>query len=1049
MRAIRRIVSLGLLGSLLVIPASIPAVAQSGPPAKVTHRQSVQTELDPSGEAGTSRVYTQVSVEGSGSVDVALPNQATGNLRNLEGFGNPTVNGDTVTYSVDGNADGIGARTVADNTAEQPVDVAVVYELDGETIEPRNVVGESGTLTATYTVRNMTSMPEDITYFNGQGQAQTETVDVSVPMVGSLSATLDARFTDVTAPGAAVAGDGRGNTVINASLLLFAPLGSETAVATWTAEVTDAVVPPAKIQILPVNSRSFGSIRSGQDSFKGVSKGLTDLTNGALIVDGNAKLLADGAGQLFDGLKQLEDGAGALNAGLAGTAAPGARQLADGTGKAAGGASDLSKGLGDLADGAQKLSDGLGAARAGSGDLGAGLGDLAAGARRLSDGLSTARVGGGDLAAGLGQLSDGTERLDQGAGQLAAGALALNAGAGELATGAGQLSAGAAGVLGGLNQLKDSLNADDGLPSAIAGVTQLRAGVQGLVDGIGAPGTPGTLLFAQTRVAGGLSNAGCDLDDPTNTANPCGLLEVMGLLRAGIGSPTGTANPAGRTLLDGVLKLQLGVSNPNCVIANPSDPANPCGIRQGASAIQGGAGDLSTELAQARGALQAVLAGGHVDSGDVAGLTGTPPADAVVSSIVANIGDPAGPATGTALEGVARIQGGAGALVDGADQILAGLGTATTPGTLRAGIAQIEGTIASLQAAVGSPTTDQTLRFAIAGTIRGLDNPAAFAPSNAGFNPNCLSQGDAGWTAGLQPCGLKQGLLLLDGGLGQLGGGLTGALDGVNAGLGTPEDGATSLIGGASLVAGGSSALAAGANQLVSEGTTPLAAGAGELADGATQLRDGAEAAAAGAGALSSGLVQLEDGAGQLADGSIRAREGSQALAAGLVQLDDGAGQLADGSIRARDGSVELASGLGQLDDGANALADGLQDAADGSGQLAEGAGAAAEGGEKVADGTVALSEQGIGAIIEGATDAAGAPDLLYEHLRAADRRGQSPDALPYGTTERANTSAVFSYELAGLGADEGPSMPVQGALAMIGLALMGGLGLAVRGRVV
>ena len=167
------------------------------------------------------------------------------------------------------------------------------------------------------------------------------------------------------------------------------------------------------------------------------------------------------------------------------------------------------------------------------------------------------------------------------------------------------------------------------------------------------------------------------------------------------------------------------------------------------------------------------------------------------------------------------------------------------------------------------------------------------------------------------------------------------------------------------------------------------------------------------------------------------------------MQLDDGAGQLAAGSITAREGSQALADGLVQLDDGAEQLADGLQDAADGSMQLADGAEAAAEGGEKVADGTVALSEQGIGAIIEGATNAAGEPDLLYEHLRAADRRGQSPDALPYGTTDRANASAVFAYELAGLGAEEGPSLPVQGALAMIGLALMGGLGMVVRGRVV
>jgi putative membrane protein len=804
MRAIRRIVSLGLLGSLLVIPASIPAVAQSGAPAKVTHRQSVQTELDPSGEAGTSRVYTQVSVEGSGSVDVVLPDQATGNLRNLEGFGNPTVNGDTVTYTVDGNADGIGARTVADSTAEQPVDVAVVYELDGEPVEPRDVVGKSGTLTITYTVRNMTSMPEEITYFNGQGQAQTETVDVSVPMVGSLSTTLDARFTDVTAPGAAVAGDGRGNTVVNASLLLFAPLGSDTAVATWTAEVTDAVVPPAKIQILPVNSRSFGSIRSGQDSFKSVSKGLTDLTNGALIVDGNAKLLADGAGQLFEGLEQLEDGAGALNAGLAGSAAPGARQLADGLGSARTGGGELADGLGDLSTGAGSLSAGLSTARKGGGDLAAGLGELSAGAGTLSDGLGTARSGSGALASGLGDLAGGAGQLSGGLSTAAAGGGELREGLDQLAVGAGELSA--------------------GLSVARAGADELAGGLETLEEG-----------------SAGLS----------------------------------------------------------------------------------------------------------------AGLTGA-----------------------------------------------------------KAGSGQLAGGLASLQQqleASGGGTADSPLAPILAAVVQ-------LAQGAAGLDA-ALAQLDAG---GKQVAG---GAALASGGAAQLAGGLAQL-----------DAGGKQVAGGAALASGGAGALV--------DGLAELDAGGKALAGGAAQASSGADA-------LAGGLVQLDDGAGQLAAGSITAREGAQALSGGLVQLDDGASQLAAGSIRAREGSQALADGLVQLDDGAEQLADGLEDAADGSGQLAEGAGAAAEGGEKVADGTVALSEQGIGAIIEGATDAAGAPDLLYEHLRAADRRGQSPDALPYGTTERANTSAVFSYELAGLGADEGPSMPVQGALAMIGLALMGGLGLAVRGRVV
>jgi putative membrane protein len=138
----------------------------------------------------------------------------------------------------------------------------------------------------------------------------TETIDVAVPFVGSISMTLDHRFVDIDAPAASVAGNGRGDTVVSWSMVLFEPIGSSEQSRSPTRRVTDAVVPEVVGQFLPVDSTSFGSLKSVQDTFGGVADGLTSLTTGALIVDGNVKLLAAGAAQLLDGLGQLEDGAG-------------------------------------------------------------------------------------------------------------------------------------------------------------------------------------------------------------------------------------------------------------------------------------------------------------------------------------------------------------------------------------------------------------------------------------------------------------------------------------------------------------------------------------------------------------------------------------------------------------------------------------------------------------------------------------------------------------------------------------------------------------------
>jgi putative membrane protein len=956
-RTLRRLFTVAVVAALVGVPAALPAVGQTTSPSQVTHRQSILTDLSPTGERGESRVFTQLTVEGDGPVEIALPGQSTRGLRNLDGFGRPGTDGDAVIWRLDATPGGTAARTVADHTGDDPLGFELSYGLDGEPIAPQDLVGRSGRVTVTIVIRNLTAVDEEVRHYDGQGRPRTTVTTVAVPLVGSLSTTLDGRFVGVEAPGAAVVGDGRGNTVINHSFVLFPPIGSAEQTLTYSADVVDAIVPSARAQVVPVDSRSFTSLRGAQLAYRDGVRGLQDLGAGAGVLDGNVLLLADGAGQLLDGLVQLRDGAMQLSEGLGGEAVPGAEALSDGMSRARDGA-------GELNDGLEALSDGAG---------------------RLSGGLVQARDGAGELGDGLDRLAGGAGQFEDGAAELAAGAKKLDTGAGQLVDGSGLLSNGTKGLVDGLKTFRAAINAPDGLPAAIAGVGQLAAGVQKLVAGVGDEGTPQTLLNGVAQLRGGLQllSAGG------------GQIQVgAAQLRLGL---IGNVVPALSTMEAGAAAMIMATDEgDDCAFADPST----CGALDYLEFVRNdGLGH-----------------GIHDDYKDI------------LEGVIAGIGSTGSPST--LLGGLAAIQAGAG-------QLRAGFG-ATDP----IDCTTVDARLAAEVGAIGQPTvltaieklscaggdikagidetgdlTEPTLLNGLRLLQLGLDNPAAF--TNDPPNPNCLGPADTGYVAGMQPCGLKQGLQLVDGGLGQLDAGLVAALDAINAGLGSTSDSATaSLLGGASALSKGSKDLHAGAKQLKEEGTEPLAAGAGRLSAGAEELAAGAGLAANGSGDLLDGLRQLATGGSELAEGAGRAAAGGDSL------LD----------------------GLGQLDDGAERLAGGLVDAADGSEQIAEGLAQATDGGEQIADGARRLSSEGMGAIIDGVTEAAAGPSLSLAVADAADRLGRDRAALPYGTVDGADATAVFQYDIAGIGGPaDGPPVAVLVLATVLAFGAAGAIGLGLR----
>ncbi len=392
-----------ILGFLAAAPAA-GADGNSGD-VEVVNSETVQVYMTPDGDIDTKRVYEQLALTGKGSVDLANP-IATAGLRNLDGFDDFEVKDgeQLVETDVDGEKK---LRSVSDFNGDLPLDIDVTYKLDGRTVKPGDLVGKSGKLEVTFDVENVTGKMQEVEVPDGKGGTVTKTVEVPIPMVGSLTSVAPENFTNVASKQANLAGDGKGGTKLSFTMTLFPPVGSNTATFGYTADVTDGVVPRVDVSALPINPLESPTFASAAESYQGGADTGAKLTDGAVEIDANLLRLRDGAAELLAGLIKLREGAGELSAGLNDEAVPGSVKLADG-------AEELSSGLLRLDDGAGKLSDG-------SQKLSGGTGDAYAGGKKLTDGLQQISGGLGQLSGQLPGANAGIKKLQNGVDKLIAG----------------------------------------------------------------------------------------------------------------------------------------------------------------------------------------------------------------------------------------------------------------------------------------------------------------------------------------------------------------------------------------------------------------------------------------------------------------------------------------------------------------------------------------------------------------------------------------------------------------------------------------------------
>ena len=689
-----RVAATSGVAAVLCGMVAAPAVAADGD-VDVINTETVQVYTSPTGEVDTQRVYEQLILTGTGSVDLSNPISTDG-LRNLEGFGGVDVEGgEQVTeMTVDGEEH---LRTVSDFEGDLPLDVSVAYKLDGEPVEPGDIVGESGELEVLYTVKNITAQPQEVSFPDGSGGTTTETVDVPIPMVGSLSTVAPETFTNVKSDQANMAGDGKGGTKLSFTMTLFPPIGSDTAEFGYTADIVDGVVPRSDVSALPVNPLESPTFAAAADSYQGGTDTGARLAEGAATIDSNLLKLRDGAAELLAGLIKLRNGSEQLETGLADEAAPGAEKLADGAGQ-------LDDGLGRIADGANRLFDGTALAAAGGNRLADGAARLDNGLTKLDGGVGDLDTGATRLAAGQKALARGLKTLYNGVDMLPKSVQEELAGnqdyqqllgaLGKIARGVGTRSDSptAGTLLGGVNAVQYGMRHPAGYAAndcgvALAGGTPTTCGamdgVQFVAEQLAQGATDLDQLKPVLGILNGTSNAGAPCPGYPNYApppnpptNPCqavstvyyGLfgntpvpLGAQAKVRLAAGALQGIQQKVGEQLLApgaGLDQIRAGLSTGADPATCPADPS-PCGIKEAALFLQ-------------QYGVPAL----------VAGIT-----DSISAELLTGIGAPtAGCDPEATLRcGAAALVAGGGDLTAGVDKLVAGVTKLNDGGALLAG----------------------------------------------------------------------------------------------------------------------------------------------------------------------------------------------------------------------------------------------------------------------------------------------------------------------------------------------------------------------------
>lgn len=343
-------------------------------------------------------------------------------------------------------------------------------------------------------------------------------------------------------------------------------------------------------------------------------------------------------------------------------------------------------------------------------------------------------------------------------------------------------------------------------------------------------------------------------------------------------------------------------------------------LKEGALSLDDGLASLSNGASTLKGGLSSLVLGANqlkVGTGQLSQATSGLPDDSKVQQAEAG--------SQQISDGIAGLQGAAGQLAGGVDQVKGGLGTADDTSTttvygglnaLSAGASNLEAGATSIRNGMGA-STDSSADETLYGLLN--DAQAALEAGNVELAEQLIGAAQGATDR------LSAGATDIEGGAGQLAAGV----DQVKSGVGSSTDDPAT-------------------QRTVYAGLNALAAGIGSASDTSTStMYGGLNNLSAGYGNLSSQLLPLVQQSPALRAAILQLDAGTASAATGAGQLDAGASQLATGAQTAQDGAGQIASGATELEEGSAALTTGLSDAVDGSDELST---KLAEGAETAAD---------------------------------------------------------------------------------------------------
>lgn len=413
-------------------------------------------------------------------------------IENVKGDETYTLNGDSMTVW---DAQGGDIYYQGSIEKELPVDLTVSYRLDGQSISPEELAGQSGRVTIRF---DYTNRQYDTVEINGREER------ICVPFAMLTGVLLDNdTFRNVEISNGKLINDGDRTIAVG---LALPGLQESLALDREQLDIPDYVEITADVTGFSLGmTATIATNEVFSDLESDRLEGAEDLTGSLRQLTDAMDQLLDGSSALYDGLCTLLDKSGQLTAGVE-QLAQGARSIQTGAASLDGGAAQLQAGLAELSGGLTALSASSAGLNSGAQQVFESL--LATATAQLqAAGVPTpaltidnyAQVLDGVIAS-LGAAAQGESgqtiqalraSLDS-YNSFYQGLRTYTGGVDTAAGGAASLTAGADALCGGTAQLKDGADAlvsgaltlQDGGSALVSGVSELRDGSMALSDGL-------------------------------------------------------------------------------------------------------------------------------------------------------------------------------------------------------------------------------------------------------------------------------------------------------------------------------------------------------------------------------------------------------------------------------------------------------------------------------------------------------------------------------------------------------------------------------------